>query len=642
MINAKISRETFYNDYVERMKEIRRLSAPSLEGIVSADEYSDRLRQSFIRIGKLAAENRAFLDEVLEPILGSGRPLTQNETRVLNSFNASLFSASEVENIDLPTVSKVSMCLLSDSKRKEDPASYMQNLDTRMDVCYALMTLLGRIDSHPEISNSYRDEGLSIGRLFLSKLTPEEFAGLETEELRQLALTDARYMVVFFEGFSPDDPMRLQELEILDRMLSIVDDAYYRELAPNFNWSYFQYRLLNYYAKTTDLCNICCFDDEILSTICDRTEYYMKLWQSDPAYFSQFDNETQVRMLLERNRYLAGRTDASHYLDSLVSLYQSRDPHRYDLSGICDNLQIPLEYFCMLDPETLTGEQKKQVSLFYKDILLYAFRMPNNGSLSSLLEYYICIIDRFIEIPGGITFEEMVLQCMAALHPPTYIHSVMVARLARSLCMDLINRRPELLIGICGCTTPEEVMIKAEEICLFVYHAGLCHDFGKLAIIDTIFVYGRSLTDMEFEVIRTHPEVGFRMLSRYDSTRPYADAALGHHRWYNNERGYPRNFDVSRSPIKVVIDLVQCADCLDAATDSVGRSYRSGKTFDDIVREISRGAGTRYAPWLFELLADEETTEDLRSLLLEGRRQTYRGTYHLLVKMHDQREARSH
>ena len=40
MINAKVSRESFYNEYVERMKEIRRLSAPSLEGILSADEYS--------------------------------------------------------------------------------------------------------------------------------------------------------------------------------------------------------------------------------------------------------------------------------------------------------------------------------------------------------------------------------------------------------------------------------------------------------------------------------------------------------------------------------------------------------------------------------------------------------------------------
>ena len=51
--------------YIERMTEIRTLSSPSLDGIESADDYGRRLRENFVRIGKLAGKNRELLEEEL-------------------------------------------------------------------------------------------------------------------------------------------------------------------------------------------------------------------------------------------------------------------------------------------------------------------------------------------------------------------------------------------------------------------------------------------------------------------------------------------------------------------------------------------------------------------------------------------------
>ena len=167
----------------------------------------------------------------------------------------------------------------------------------------------------------------------------------------------------------------------------------------------------------------------------------------------------------------------------------------------------------------------------------------------------------------------------------------------------------------------------------FTDHAARCHDVGKLSIIDTIFVYGRNLFDTEFELIRTHPVTGYEMLGRYASTRPYRDVALGHHRWYDNSRGYPEDFDTSRSPIKPIIDLVLCADCLDAATDSVGRSYHRGRTLEEFIDEVMPECGAHYPPWLAELLRDPETTCGLQAILEAGRRETYQSTYGLLSRM---------
>ena len=129
--------------------------------------------------------------------------------------------------------------------------------------------------------------------------------------------------------------------------------------------------------------------------------------------------------------------------------------------------------------------------------------------------------------------------------------------------------------------------------------------------------------------LRKLPERGF------PSTRQYAEVALGHHKWYDNSKGYPSDFDTGKSKVKTIIDLVLCTDCLDAATDSIGRSYQKGKQLSDFINELKEGSGTRYAPWLLTLFADPAAVEDLEYLLKEGRQQNYRNMYYMLREMHE-------
>ena len=132
--------------------------------------------------------------------------------------------------------------------------------------------------------------------------------------------------------------------------------------------------------------------------------------------------------------------------------------------------------------------------------------------------------------------------------------------------------------------------------------------------------------------------MGATMLKRFSSTAKYADVALGHHKWYDNSRGYPEDFDTRNSPLKTLIDLVQCADCLDAATDTIGRSYSRGKTFDEFCEEIREGSGTHYAPWLYPLLSKPEVREDIIFLLTKGRNRNYHDTYQLLKAVNEKED----
>ncbi|MBO6214829.1 MAG: hypothetical protein J6N76_04750, partial [Lachnospiraceae bacterium] len=168
------------------------------------------------------------------------------------------------------------------------------------------------------------------------------------------------------------------------------------------------------------------------------------------------------------------------------------------------------------------------------------------------------------------------------------------------------------------------------QILFYTYHSALCHDLGKLFIVDVVSMYGRNLLDDEFSMIKSHPITGARIASLHASTRDYVDVIRGHHLWYDCSRGYPADFDTFKSPYKIIIDIVLAADCLDAATDTVGRSYNKGKTFDEYKKEIEEGAGTHYAPFLVELLGQPEVKEDIIYLLGEGRSRMYRELYMLL------------
>ncbi|MCR5674815.1 MAG: HD domain-containing protein [Lachnospiraceae bacterium] len=228
------------------------------------------------------------------------------------------------------------------------------------------------------------------------------------------------------------------------------------------------------------------------------------------------------------------------------------------------------------------------------------------------------------------SFEDFCVNSMAALHSPTHVHSHMVAKLSVCLARHLLALRPELFIGIFDTETAGAVTSIADRILDHTWHAALCHDIGKLLIIDTVAMYGRSLLDDEYANLRLHPDAGADLAVKHLSTRDYADVIRGHHLWYDGTDGYPSGFDRDGSPYRTIIDIVSVCDCMDAATDSVGRSYSRGKTFEEFEKEVSEAAGTRYAPWLPELFRDPGTRKDLLYLLDEGRSVAYRKTYALL------------
>ncbi len=632
MKEASLKKE--FKEYADRMLEIRKLSSPDIKKFDSPDDYSKRLRHNFQKIGRLAAINRNMLDKELYPLLNSEENLGEELSDLLEELADTLLNVAgdedEFENLDLPIATLIADKLLEDMSDSGDISDRIRKMDEQIIVCYSMMNMTERITSQPELSKGYKEKGIELGLKMHEFLKKDKFLTIPDIESREIVLTDARFMTALFERTCGDRKINKMNLEILDWMLEIADDPFYQEAVPEFDWNYFKFRTLEYYVQGTDICNSRKFSKVQLKAIGSRADELDELIKSDEETFGKIIGAGFCPISIARCRYLAGKLSKKDYKAYLICEYERRDKLDFGTEGGYYNILLPLEIVCLLDPNKLCAADMDLLRDMYRGLSAYLFRLPSNGMMSFVLEYFFEIIKRFIEIPGGVSFEEFVLQSIAAIHPPTYVHSCMVGEITERLAYHMIRLKPELFIGMPGINSREDVVKHKEELTSYAYHAALCHDFGKISIIDTIFVYGRKLLDSEFMLIKSHPFTGYELLSAHASTRTYAEVALGHHKWHDDSRGYPENFKTSESVYKPVIDLVLCADCLDAATDTVGRSYNIGKTLKDYMEELKEGSGSRYAAWLFELLCHREVFDDVEYLLNEGRRRNYQETYSLL------------
>ncbi|WP_099469775.1 sensor domain-containing diguanylate cyclase/phosphohydrolase [Konateibacter massiliensis] len=139
---------------------------------------------------------------------------------------------------------------------------------------------------------------------------------------------------------------------------------------------------------------------------------------------------------------------------------------------------------------------------------------------------------------------------------------------------------------------------------------GLLHDIGKIAIEEGILNKEGKLTEDEWEEVKRHPEIGYRILSTVNEMSEIADYILAHHeRW--DGKGYPKGLKGEEIPIQSRI--IAIADAYDAMTSE--RSYRQAMSQEYAVEELKKEAGAQfYEPFvkifIDKVLSDESTCTD--------------------------------
>jgi len=117
------------------------------------------------------------------------------------------------------------------------------------------------------------------------------------------------------------------------------------------------------------------------------------------------------------------------------------------------------------------------------------------------------------------------------------------------------------------------------------------HDIGKISVDKEILVKRGPLTDAEWQEIKRHPEVGFRIAQASPELQHIAEYILSHHeRW--DGTGYPRG--LSGKDIPLLARVLAVVDSFDAMTQT--RAYREAMPVGAALMEIRKNAGRQFDP----------------------------------------------
>lgn len=283
-------------------------------------------------------------------------------------------------------------------------------------------------------------------------------------------------------------------------------------------------------------------------------------------------------------------------------------------------------YFHFLKLSKLSRETKRQMAQKVMGIIDSQVQyIPGNvytDFVNDILADYF-----LLEMPYLSSLQEKISELQKLIicrQPMTFVHCYMVELLAIEIAKELIKITPEYFVGLPGFENVEIVRADEQALLEYIRCCGVLHDVGKCKIAGVINMQIRKITDEEFQCIRLHPQYGYDLLCDDADFDSFLPIILGHHKFYDGKQGYPSTFQNCESPYRGIIDLITICDCLDSATDIIGRNYARGKTFEQVLEELREGAGTRYNPQIVHLISDQA---DLRSklsyLTREGRSQAY-------------------
>lgn len=124
--------------------------------------------------------------------------------------------------------------------------------------------------------------------------------------------------------------------------------------------------------------------------------------------------------------------------------------------------------------------------------------------------------------------------------------------------------------------------------------SALLHDIGKIGVRDSVLFKDGTLTDEEFEQIKSHPVLGENILRQIEPVEkmvPYLSGVRSHHERYDGY-GYPDG--LAGLAIPLYGRIIAVADAYDAMTSD--RPYRKGMDHEQALNILEQGRGTQWDP----------------------------------------------
>ncbi len=606
---------------------------------VSRKDVKSYLSKRNIEIRNVIDETNSLIDEVITPFFSNPTEISEKHAKEIEEFAEKL--SGYRESVDTGLCYQVRDALVKYAEHIGDDAMYIRNMFYKGLALFYLDGVLFKA----EMSDCY-DNVIAFS---------DRYEGLDRESRNLIARAYGNsYISVanadINEIFSRYD----KALEFWNNTVKRVDPdfplkAYYQNLHEN-------------------LCSSTLTALRSERSLTVKDEYKKRLLESATVLYEA----NRLDELVETNDYTSVQVKNIYYyyaakfhndlisseelLDKLYEIHtQTDDDFGYDEQYKKLHVgSLFLVYLHLYTPESVSKEDEKRLTKEIEDgVFSYIENMPDNmaGSrVSTMLSHF--AIGSY-NVFDDLTYLKLLLKLTVFRHVPTFVHSVMVAKVACIITDYIIHFEPEKLLTLPNVNSVEDVLAKRDEIITFVWYSGLIHDIGKIVYSHLVSFYVRRLSDHEFEMIKQHSskaEAFIKKVSNFDVNlseeqhlnefikksvfansseasilfQYLLDIALGHHKSFDGKFGYPKDFDNLQSPVKPIIDIISIADSIDAATDSVGRSYAVEKNLKNMEEDLLSQTETRYCPVATgHIFKDERLFNAIENALTEYRYDLY-------------------
>ncbi len=171
----------------------------------------------------------------------------------------------------------------------------------------------------------------------------------------------------------------------------------------------------------------------------------------------------------------------------------------------------------------------------------------------------------------------------------------LIGNITKAIALTAEMRDPytsghQLRVTQLACAISKEMGLSKEMIA-GIRVAGSLHDIGKMYIPSEILTKPGELTEIEFDMIRTHPEAGYSIVKMIDFPWPVAQIVLQHHERMDGS-GYPAG--LFAEDILLESRILGVADVVEAMASH--RPYRPALGIDKALAEIAQKRGSLYDP----------------------------------------------
>ncbi len=592
----------YQEKYIENVKKIAELCDFYAVTAPDFDSWTAKQRSNRQTAEQLRKENNDLLSTWLFPRLDDLHNTSAEEIAALEEFAAVLMDWNS--NLDCGMYVLIHDALLRMYRIRKDRKNIIKELYmTGMGLYYQTRSILG-VESERSRAFQFRNEMLFTEAASYLKF----FEEIEDEATKG-------YIIRSVANVAIATPNLKKKVHASGLTLRIVQDDYYKNLAPSLPWATFLSRTHQQMSSNRRILSRGNLSPEELALVLESCQVVFK-----PESVTDNPNIRWLWPYYEME-YSCGFVDLKTTMARMRQLIDSIPTDQYDVSSLYANVQLPLYYGRLIRDNASLREDPAEIK-FLAHAYQKAKQLMTTWPSEKIDNYFAyamsLMITDYQEMEGVESYQNITTALMRRFGGQLYIEGTRVGNLMRLFAEAVYSANPAFFDDIPAFAKMKESEEKKQAVAEYAALCGLYHDFGLIKMNFEHTLNTRELFEDENLLYELHTISGHDDLAARPSTEMFADIALGHHAWYNGAKGYPQEYVRSESPYRQMTDL---------AAIVVYLSETGNRSLPDRIRDVLDEEGKRFSPLLTPYLTDKTLTDRMAELLSSQDESCYRTIY---------------